>query len=68
MKIVNKEIVQAIYELDVEYKENNYKIIIGTDDFDNYVHSIYSESLDSVLEEDDELFAEIENEILNYTW
>ena len=68
MKIVNKEIIQAIYELDVEYKENNYKIIISSDDFDNYVHSIYSESLDSVLEEDDELFAEIENEILNCTW
>ena len=68
MKVINKEIIQAIYELDVEYKENNYKIIISSDDFDNYVHSIYSESLDNVLEEDDELFSEIENEILNHTW
>ncbi len=68
MKVINKEIIQVIYELEVEYKENNYKIIISSDDLDNYVHSIYSESLDSVLEEDDELFAKIENEILNCTW
>lgn len=63
MKILNKEIISATYELGIEFENNHYNVIFTAGQFEDRVESIWVEQIDDVLDEHDpehhELFTKI---------
>lgn len=53
MKILNKGIISATYELGIEFENNRYNVIFTSAQHEDRVESIWSEQIDDVLDEHD---------------
>ena len=49
MKILNKGIISATYELGIEFENNRYNVIFTSAQHEDRVESIWSEQIDDVL-------------------
>jgi hypothetical protein len=67
MKILDKDIISATYDLSVEFENNRYNVIFTSAETEDRVESIWSEQLDDVLDEHDpehrELYIKIADEV-----
>lgn len=53
MKILNKGIISATYDLGIEFENNRYNVIFTSGQHEDRVESIWSEQIDDVLDEHD---------------
>lgn len=63
MKILDKDIISATYELSVEFENNKYNVIFTAGETEDRVISIWSEQIDDVLDEHDPEHSELYNQI-----
>lgn len=67
MKILNRDIISATYDLGIEFENNRYNVIFTSGQHEDRVESIWSAQIDDILDEHDpehrELYTKIADEV-----